>query len=465
MQQPSESVSVIETSSDDEKGDEYPTVYSQPKAQGMQQDCNTVPQELDNPPKRFKTEASSDTPSKKLQACKRVKREKENEPPLPQPFGLPRNYPRIVKDGIAKGCLTGRARTKFISTVAATVFYHKSYPTKDEYTHVAQQIIKNHPFMNSGRGSGHEYLVPALQDKLKYLRNYRGANEEKEKPKLEVDSSRQSTERPRKRIAPKPPTLVSSLPREDDAAVERHLKFLQKEEKKLHPNRHVVSGLMRKTFLSRRQKILEESIPLSTLLQTYPSLRHYDQIIAEFTDIMGQDMLAVFREKWETLEQKLLVIAADETDNHRIQTVLDLAGENMSDECKSITALCCLCYLLPDTRSKPDHEAIVFFAPENANVKATGKELKAPQPCVIIRGCMSNPKDAFLAAEKSVLCRISRVQELGLILLASFYVFNMHYTHGFANFFTFLECILLDQKAPKEKTRIGHLMAQLQHTM
>ncbi len=46
---------------------------------------------------------------------------------------------------------------------------------------------------------------------------------------------------------------------------------------------------------------------------------------------MGQDMLAVFREKWETLEQKLLVIAADETDNHRIQTVLDLAGENMSD--------------------------------------------------------------------------------------------------------------------------------------
>ena len=31
--------------------------------------------------------------------------------------------------------------------------------------------------------------------------------------------------------------------------------------------------------------------------------------------------------------------------------------------------------------------------------------------------------------------------------------------------FTFLECILLDHKAPKEKTRIGHLMAQLQHTM
>jgi len=62
---------------------------------------------------------------------------------------------RELSDGIAKGCLTGRARTKFISTVAATVFYHKSYPTKDEYTHVAQQIIKNHPFMNSGRGSGH----------------------------------------------------------------------------------------------------------------------------------------------------------------------------------------------------------------------------------------------------------------------------------------------------------------------
>lgn len=61
----------------------------------------------------------------------------------------------MVAVGIENGCLTGRERTKFIATVAALLFYHKSYPSKDEYTHVPQQIVKQYPFMASRRGGGH----------------------------------------------------------------------------------------------------------------------------------------------------------------------------------------------------------------------------------------------------------------------------------------------------------------------
>ena len=69
--------------------------------------------------------------------------------------------------------------------------------------------------------------------------------------------------------SPQPPKLMLSE-EIDDAGVERHLKLLQKEEK-VHPNKHVVSELMKKT--------------VSTFLETYSSLRHCDQVSIRCTVI------------------------------------------------------------------------------------------------------------------------------------------------------------------------------------
>ena len=44
----------------------------------------------------------------------------------------------MVQDGLNVGILTGKARTKFISSVASAVFWYKNYPTKEEYDHVAE---------------------------------------------------------------------------------------------------------------------------------------------------------------------------------------------------------------------------------------------------------------------------------------------------------------------------------------
>ena len=85
----------------------------------------------------------------------RCKQSISNEEPLPQPFELPRNYPRIVQEGLKEGRLTGRARTKFITTVAAAVFRYKNYPTREEYEHVAQRIVTNYQFMHVGSGGGY----------------------------------------------------------------------------------------------------------------------------------------------------------------------------------------------------------------------------------------------------------------------------------------------------------------------
>lgn len=79
---------------------------------------------------------------------------KKLEKPLPIPFDLPYNYPPVVMSDLAKNRLSGKARTKFISSVASAIFKYKNYPTDDEYNHIGSQIIKKFPFVKASSGSG-----------------------------------------------------------------------------------------------------------------------------------------------------------------------------------------------------------------------------------------------------------------------------------------------------------------------
>ena len=60
------------------------------------------------------------------------------ESPLPNPFDLPKNYSPAVMAGLKKGMLSGKNKTKMLSTIAGAMFLHKSYPTPDEYDHVCR---------------------------------------------------------------------------------------------------------------------------------------------------------------------------------------------------------------------------------------------------------------------------------------------------------------------------------------
>ncbi len=109
-----------------------------------------------------------------------------------------------------------------------------------------------------------EYIVPALQDKMKYLRNYNGN-------KVEQTKGEKSAKWEAKPSYPKAPPLASSIII-DESAVERHMKLLQKEEKKVSPSKHIISELMDKTFNHRRRDLLEGVLPVSKIISIYPAL-------------------------------------------------------------------------------------------------------------------------------------------------------------------------------------------------
>ena len=67
---------------------------------------------------------------------------RKQEPKLPRPFQLPVNFNPTINEALQNESLTGKSRARFISVIAESIFRHKSYPTTDEYEHVAQQMVK-----------------------------------------------------------------------------------------------------------------------------------------------------------------------------------------------------------------------------------------------------------------------------------------------------------------------------------
>ena len=123
------------------------------------------------------------------------------------------------------------------------------------------------------------YIVEDLKNKMKYLRN--------SKPNRALSTKRdvQEKEEPdpkKKRVDPKQfphaPEVPEMLVGEDMESCERHIKFMQKEEKKKTANRAIISNLMERTFPYRRKEIVEKPTALANIIKRYPSLRRHKQV-------------------------------------------------------------------------------------------------------------------------------------------------------------------------------------------
>lgn len=84
---------------------------------------------------------------------------RKQEPPLPRPFELPNCFTGKVSAGIKEGVLRGTARTTFYRQICCCILTKKSYPSLEEYDHVAQRIIEKFPFMSNGKSDA--YVSPA----------------------------------------------------------------------------------------------------------------------------------------------------------------------------------------------------------------------------------------------------------------------------------------------------------------
>ena len=89
-------------------------------------------------------------------------------------------------------------------------------------------------------------------------------------------------------------------------------------------------------------------------------------------------------------------------------------------------------------------------------------QIKVLTPIILIKGTLTDFRDAYLVIEKDVICKVP-IEEILMILLASYYVFDMKYPQGLTNLYMFLENYFLGFKVPREKTKINNLISELAH--
>lgn len=65
---------------------------------------------------------------------------------------------------------------------------------------------------------------------------------------------------------------------EDEASLTRHLNMLNREVKKLNPNKQSVQLLMKKTFSLRRKQILEGIGTVQEILALYSALKYPEEV-------------------------------------------------------------------------------------------------------------------------------------------------------------------------------------------
>ncbi len=119
---------------------------AQPLIKGF--DCETILLFMQSEPKRLKLDTSATIAT----AWTRIASKKKQELGLPMPFDVQRNIQPYIQAGLDNESLTGKARGKFITSIAEAVYRYKSYPTREEYEHVAHQVVRKWKFLETRTG-------------------------------------------------------------------------------------------------------------------------------------------------------------------------------------------------------------------------------------------------------------------------------------------------------------------------
>ena len=88
------------------------------------------------------------------------------------------------------------------------------------------------------------------------------------------------------------------------------------------------------------------------------------------------------------------------------------------------------------------------------------KQKGRKEPYVLITGSFKEPKQCFLVIDGEVVNEID-FRDVPLALLSSFFVFNICYPRGCANFYTFLEHALFSLCHKKLPASIEHFLAAI----
>ena len=96
-------------------------------------------------------------------------------------------------------------------------------------------------------------------------------------------------------------------------------------------------------------------------------------------------------------------------------------------------------------------------------MKRVAEEIDILEPYVIVVGSQDNHSQAFLIIDGRLIGEIKDIESVPLVLLASFYVFNICYPKGLGAFYSILEVIMLNTPLSKTSPSVQHVFASIKN--
>ena len=78
------------------------------------------------------------------------------------------------------------------------------------------------------------------------------------------------------------------------------------------------------------------------------------------------------------------------------------------------------------------------------NIIAVCDDSNNLSPYILMSGTWPAPNQAFLVVDKHIVCEVPDLLDIPFILMAASFVFNIHYTQGCNNFYSYLEVVTLN---------------------
>ena len=96
---------------------------------------------------------------------------------------------------------------------------------------------------------------------------------------------------------------------------------------------------------------------------------------------------------------------------------------------------------------------------EVCKIENVAKEFQLPQPVLIVRGSLTSPISCSLVVENTVIVKDVTISKVPGLLLAAFYVYNMHFPRAMQHFYTVLEILFLDIRPVKIPIIVSNILA------
>nr|XP_023656905.1 sterile alpha motif domain-containing protein 3-like [Paramormyrops kingsleyae] len=149
---------------------------------------------------------------------------------------------------------------------------YKLFLSSDEYVRVCKALILKYPFLKDKDGNGYHTWHVSLRRKFKYERKPLIDVEELQRMKRKFGHAKKFQQHEENACKRRKKSEISIVG-EDATSVERHVKVLQDQYRKTHPDVHIVEDRMHRTFAWRRQEIAN-GMMLHDTINKYPFLQN-----------------------------------------------------------------------------------------------------------------------------------------------------------------------------------------------